>query len=195
MRDPHKLVQRTRLPAPHSRPLCAAAAADSQVRRVGRGLVNRSGTAACRPSKCPASTAQHAATQALPSGFLTPCLRLRQPQAGAAAEAEEGEEAAAGAAGAAGEARDPETFDDSEFYQTLLKEFLEGAGAGTGPGGNWLSVRTAPPLPCCRLEPPLWTACACLPALALASFIPHLAGLFCWALSAGHFLLGAASKF
>ncbi|KAL4452760.1 hypothetical protein ABPG75_008422 [Micractinium tetrahymenae] len=30
--------------------------------------------------------------------------------------------------------RDPETFDDTEFYQTLLREFLEGSDAG---GANW----------------------------------------------------------
>lgn len=31
--------------------------------------------------------------------------------------------------------RDPDTFDDAEFYQTLLQEFLE--GSGTAGGGNW----------------------------------------------------------
>ena len=36
--------------------------------------------------------------------------------------------------------RDPETFDDTEFYQTLLKEFLEGSGAAANGGGNWFSV-------------------------------------------------------
>ena len=35
------------------------------------------------------------------------------------------------------EVRDPETFDDSEFYQTLLKEFFEGKQEG---GANWYSV-------------------------------------------------------
>lgn len=33
--------------------------------------------------------------------------------------------------------RDPETFDDTEFYQTLLKEYLEKSDVGQG---NWYSV-------------------------------------------------------
>ena len=32
------------------------------------------------------------------------------------------------------EERDVETFDDSEFYQQLLKEFLEGSAVGSGAG-------------------------------------------------------------
>lgn len=44
------------------------------------------------------------------------------------------------------EERDPETYDDTEFYQTLLKEFLEGSGDVAG-ASNWYSVR-----PACRLE-------------------------------------------
>lgn len=36
-----------------------------------------------------------------------------------------------------GEERDPETYDDNEFYQALLKEFLEGKQAG---GVNWYTV-------------------------------------------------------
>lgn len=39
------------------------------------------------------------------------------------------------------EDRDPETFDDTEFYQTLLKEFLE--GSADGASGNWYSVRSS----------------------------------------------------
>ena len=39
--------------------------------------------------------------------------------------------------------RDPETFDDTDFYQTLLKEFLEGSGAAAHGGGNWFSVSGA----------------------------------------------------
>ena len=35
---------------------------------------------------------------------------------------------------AAGEHRDAETFDDAEFYQQLLKEFLEGSAVGSGAG-------------------------------------------------------------
>lgn len=35
---------------------------------------------------------------------------------------------------AAVEQRDAETFDDSEFYQQLLKEFLEGSSVGSGAG-------------------------------------------------------------
>lgn len=35
---------------------------------------------------------------------------------------------------AAVEERDAETFDDSEFYQQLLKEFLEGSAVGSGAG-------------------------------------------------------------
>ncbi|KAI3432718.1 hypothetical protein D9Q98_004261 [Chlorella vulgaris] len=38
------------------------------------------------------------------------------------------------------EERDPETFDDSEFYQTLLREFLE-ASSDVAAAGNW---RTGP---------------------------------------------------
>jgi hypothetical protein len=34
------------------------------------------------------------------------------------------------------EARDPETFDDSEFYQQLLKEFLETSGGGPQAAGS-----------------------------------------------------------
>jgi hypothetical protein len=41
---------------------------------------------------------------------------------------------------AADEIRDPETFDDGEFYQTLLKEFFEGKQEG---GANWYSVSNA----------------------------------------------------
>ena len=32
------------------------------------------------------------------------------------------------------EERDAETFDDSEFYQQLLKEFLDGSAIGSGAG-------------------------------------------------------------
>ncbi len=54
------------------------------------------------------------------------------------AEAREEGEAGAGGAYDGDDERDPETFDDTEFYQTLLKEFLEGSNASGG--GNWLSV-------------------------------------------------------
>lgn len=38
------------------------------------------------------------------------------------------------------DARDPETYDDAEFYQTLLKEFLEGKNVDSGStGGSWYS--------------------------------------------------------
>jgi len=36
------------------------------------------------------------------------------------------------------EERDPETYDDSEFYQTLLKEFLEEKQDSAGV--NWYTV-------------------------------------------------------
>ena len=36
------------------------------------------------------------------------------------------------------DARDPETYDDGEFYQTLLKEFLEGKQVA-GSVANWYS--------------------------------------------------------
>jgi hypothetical protein len=42
------------------------------------------------------------------------------------------------AADALEEERDPETYDDTEFYQTLLKEFLEGSGDASA--ANWYSV-------------------------------------------------------
>lgn len=42
---------------------------------------------------------------------------------------EDESEAAEDGQGADDNARDPETFDDSEFYQQLLKELLEGSGA------------------------------------------------------------------
>ena len=41
-----------------------------------------------------------------------------------------------------GEERDPETYDDTEFYQTLLKEFLE--GSGDAAAANWYSVGARP---------------------------------------------------
>jgi hypothetical protein len=64
------------------------------------------------------------------------------PQAQVKPDAEADAAAAAAAAEGAYEGddeRDPETFDDTEFYQTLLKEFLEGSGAASD--GNWFSVR------------------------------------------------------
>lgn len=44
------------------------------------------------------------------------------------------------APGAVEEERDPETYDDADFYQTLLKEFVEGKQEG---GVNWYSVSWA----------------------------------------------------
>ena len=62
------------------------------------------------------------------------CIALRQRGLGGvqegAAEAEDEEDEA----DAALEERDAETFDDSEFYQQLLKEFLEGSAVGSGGG-------------------------------------------------------------
>jgi hypothetical protein len=52
-------------------------------------------------------------------------------------DAEEEYEAADQGIAAGDEIRDPETFDDGEFYQTLLKEFFEGKQEG---GSNWYSV-------------------------------------------------------
>lgn len=46
---------------------------------------------------------------------------------------EDGEDAE-GATNGLEDERDPETFDDTEFYQTLLREFLEGSDAG---GTSW----------------------------------------------------------
>lgn len=65
------------------------------------------------------------------------------PQAPAGEGGSGGEDGAAAAAAAGSSDRDPETFDDAEFYQTLLKEFLEGSGAAGG-GGNYLSVGAEP---------------------------------------------------
>ena len=47
------------------------------------------------------------------------------------------------------EERDAETFDDSEFYQQLLKEFLEGSTVGSGAGALAASatVSRLPDLP------------------------------------------------
>ncbi len=49
---------------------------------------------------------------------------------------------------AAVEEGDAETFDDSEFYQQLLKEFLEGSAVGSGAGALAASagVRAISPL-------------------------------------------------
>ncbi len=52
-------------------------------------------------------------------------------------EVEEEHEAVDHGIAAGDEIRDPETFDDGEFYQTLLKEFFEGKQEG---GANWYSV-------------------------------------------------------
>ena len=65
-------------------------------------------------------------------------------QAGGAAPGATGGEAAAAEAGGEEGGRDPETLDDSEFYQGLLREFLEGGSAG-GTGG-WYTV-SLPPRP------------------------------------------------
>ena len=65
-------------------------------------------------------------------------------------EAQEEGEPGGGAAYDGDDERDPETFDDTEFYQTLLKEFLEGSNASAG--GNWLSVSAA----CCLSS---WVRC------------------------------------
>ena len=52
-----------------------------------------------------------------------------------------------------------ETFDDSELYQQLLKEFLEGSAVGSGAGALAASATVShlsePPLHCrksCTLE-------------------------------------------
>ena len=50
------------------------------------------------------------------------------------------------------EARDAETFDDSEFYQQLLKEFLEGSAVGSGAGA--LVAAAAGVSDCLRTLPP-----------------------------------------
>jgi len=46
--------------------------------------------------------------------------------------------------GGGSEERDPETYDDGEFYRTMLKEFLEAnaAGVAVGSGGMMLNART-----------------------------------------------------
>ena len=38
--------------------------------------------------------------------------------------------------------RDPDTYDDGEFYRQLLKEFLEGAGPGSNAVGVPMGVGT-----------------------------------------------------
>jgi len=50
---------------------------------------------------------------------------------------------------AAVEERDAETFDDSEFYQQLLKEFLEGSAVGSGAGALAASAGVRLPTPKC----------------------------------------------
>ena len=59
---------------------------------------------------------------------------------------------------AAVEERDAETFDDSEFYQQLLKEFLEGSAVGSGAGALAASAGVRLPTPqrsymprCCQM--------------------------------------------
>lgn len=58
-------------------------------------------------------------------------------QGGAASDADEEEEG--GFAGAGGDVRDTETFDDGEFYQQLLKEFLERSAGALGSLGHDLA--------------------------------------------------------
>ncbi|GAB4815144.1 hypothetical protein N2152v2_002190 [Parachlorella kessleri] len=93
MRDPHKLLLRTRLLRSHSKPLGGSGGAAAEQAEAG-----------------------------VPEANGTSVSKLGGPAA------DEG-----------GDERDPETFDDTEFYQTLLKEFLEGSGAAASGSGNWLS--------------------------------------------------------
>ena len=72
--------------------------------------------------------------------LIRPLLRRLRPQGGLppAPGGLEGARSPAGAPDRGAEARDPETFDDAEFYQTLLREFLESrdeAGAGALAAG------------------------------------------------------------
>eukprot|EP00195_Chlamydomonas_chlamydogama_P017472 CAMPEP_0202914948 /NCGR_PEP_ID=MMETSP1392-20130828/64509_1 /ASSEMBLY_ACC=CAM_ASM_000868 /TAXON_ID=225041 /ORGANISM="Chlamydomonas chlamydogama, Strain SAG 11-48b" /LENGTH=83 /DNA_ID=CAMNT_0049606801 /DNA_START=1 /DNA_END=249 /DNA_ORIENTATION=+ len=61
--------------------------------------------------------------------------RLGQPDSSRADPSSGAENGTAAAADDADTARDPETFDDGEFYQQLLREFLARAGsAGEGAG-------------------------------------------------------------
>lgn len=54
-------------------------------------------------------------------------------------EAEDGDNGTDEVILAVREDRDPETYDDTDFYQALLKEFLE--SKGDIGGANWYSVR------------------------------------------------------
>ena len=72
--------------------------------------------------------------------IIRPLLPPLVPQVGLppAAGGPEGARSPAGAPDRGAEARDPETFDDAEFYQTLLREFLEArdeAGGGALAAG------------------------------------------------------------